>query len=1035
VVSLPRPVPPAKVLHGVTEAELADESAKAAAGLIDAERYTVDPMRADQFIKGATGQRVVQSLADDNQFLSVWQKLGGRVDPTLAVKIAAEKDPVKVADILRGELGVGPLRSTSDLPAASRLYDVQRTVRRVVPGLDDLGPKGTFAMKPGRFVTTASDATLAEKVDAINNTDNFLRMMKVDPAIRSKAVGKLAASMGETGFEQFDATKNYLKVLGQAFTDAGMDKDMAKALTKISDHEALAAYGQRWLAVGSNVDHLAKIVGDPDVSMIGPGLLSEGFGGRFVLPDPRQVNRLTSWWGSIVASGADRANLRFPVAAAEFLQNQVWKPLTVLRPATAVRILGEEQVRMAANDFPSFFHHPLDYILQVTHRKQDLSALGYTFDQEAAIFEREGADMRKALRQNITRTPEDQADVTKHMFKTGDWAEVDRAEKPVEYRRAGVHHIGQFQADPYAAAIARGETIDSLMARSGFDSAGNFDPTKIDDELHAAFMDRLGRGDVGEPYATATTKGAVGVDYTMAPNFRSYLENNVAARVDSFAAGDQRVLDAIGHNIVGTTDHLDNSSLTFLKRGPDPAAPWMGATVRDAEGNVGKIAADHADGTSSVNFNKPALAEGALFRDPSGTPLGRLLEEHRLNPDAPQSLKYPVLAYDRSHRFSIEKSLDQAVRPFFTWLMEKPSNYLSRSPFFRRAYYQRMAEMADRLTPEAANQLLKNIDADSRAYGFLGKVEEFLGGDKTTNQIVERAGRASGTLSLEDLDMYAKGHALDHTQNLLYDASRKRNAEDAMRIVVPFGQAYKEILTSWGKLLARNPAGILRRGQQVVEGARGAGFFYNDPQTGQEVGNYPLSNIASRFLTSSNPVTDTLSKVPGLNKLVSASGPGLDNLFTGNVQGLNIAGNFLPTAGPIAADRPLRHHPGQARLRPGPGAAPALRRGPVAPEHARPRLDGEGHQRHPRRPHVQQHVRAHVHRHLPGPGRLGAVQPERPHLGGQDEVRRRGQGPGADDPAWLRPVHPPGLAPARGEDPHQPGRHARQRTLQGLRAA
>jgi hypothetical protein len=129
----------------------------------------------------------VQSLADDNQFLSVWQKLGGRVDPALAVKIAAEKDPVKVADILRGELGVGPLRSTSDLPAASRLYDVQRTVRRVIPGLDDLGPKGTFAMKPGRFVTTASDATLAEKIDTINNTDNFLRMMKVDPAIRSKA--------------------------------------------------------------------------------------------------------------------------------------------------------------------------------------------------------------------------------------------------------------------------------------------------------------------------------------------------------------------------------------------------------------------------------------------------------------------------------------------------------------------------------------------------------------------------------------------------------------------------------------------------------------------------------------------------------------------------------------------------------------------------------------------------------------------------------------------------------------------------------
>jgi hypothetical protein len=78
--------------------------------------------------------------------------------------------------------------------------------------------------------------------------------------------------------------------------------------------------------------------------------------------------------------------------------------------------------------------------------------------------------------------------------------------------------------------------------------------------------------------------------------------------------------------------------------------------------------------------------------------------------------------------------------------MDKPSRLLSRSPVFRRAYYQRMAEMADRLTPEAANQLLKNIEADAGAHGFLGKVNEFLGGDQATKQIVDAAGKANGTL-------------------------------------------------------------------------------------------------------------------------------------------------------------------------------------------------------------------------------------------------------------------------------------------------
>src|SRR3954470_7615893 len=116
-------------------------------------------MRADQWLKAPTGQRVAQSLADDNQFLSVWDKLGKRVDPALAVKIAAEKDPTEVANMLRDELGVGQgLRSTKDLNVASRTYDVQRSVRRFIPGFDDLGATGTLAMKPGRYVTLAGDA-------------------------------------------------------------------------------------------------------------------------------------------------------------------------------------------------------------------------------------------------------------------------------------------------------------------------------------------------------------------------------------------------------------------------------------------------------------------------------------------------------------------------------------------------------------------------------------------------------------------------------------------------------------------------------------------------------------------------------------------------------------------------------------------------------------------------------------------------------------------------------------------------------------
>jgi hypothetical protein len=359
----------------------------------------------------------------------------------------------------------------------------------------------------------------------------------------------------------------------------------------------------------------------------------------------------------------------------------------------------------------------------------------------------------------------------------------------------------------------------------------------------------------------------------------------------------------IGHNVVGQQIAKDNSEIRFLKEGPlDPATGkrWVGSTVQDkTTGDIGTVIADMGGGQSKVVYGKPALAEGALYRDHEGTPLGDLLEDFRSNGASPERVKYPVLAYDRKVQKGFGEMLDQAVRPLFGALMDKPSRLLSRSPVFRRFYYERMAELADRLTPEAANQLLKNIEADAGAHGFLGRVNEFLGGDQATKRIVDAAGKANGTLGLDDLDWYAKGHALDGTQNLLYDASRKRNIEDGLRIVMPFGQAYKEILTSWGHLLARNPVGIFRRADQVVSGARGAGWFYTDPATGQEMFAYPGSNILSRFLTGKNPVTSALGKVPGVNSIISGEGAPIDNLFAGNVQGLNIAGNFLPTVGPV----------------------------------------------------------------------------------------------------------------------------------------
>ncbi len=110
---------------------------------------------------------------------------------------------------------------------------------------------------------------------------------------------------------------------------------------------------------------------------------------------------------------------------------------------------------------------------------------------------------------------------------------------------------------------------------------------------------------------------------------------------------------------------------------------------------------------------------------------------------------------------------------------------------------------------------------------------------------------------LTEIDDVAKAYALDEVQNLLYDLSTRKKLAYNLRSIFPFGEAFIEIMTTWGGLLKNNPE-LLRRGQVVVENLRednelspvqGQGFFATDEITGEEVFNVPIvgesiSNIA-----------------------------------------------------------------------------------------------------------------------------------------------------------------------------------------------
>ena len=293
---------------------------------------------------------------------------------------------------------------------------------------------------------------------------------------------------------------------------------------------------------------------------------------------------------------------------------------------------------------------------------------------------------------------------------------------------------------------------------------------------------------------------------------------------------------------------------------------------------------------------------------------------------------------------------DKAITVMFSEFMSKPTNQLSRSPAFRQFYWKRMARMMPWMDEATQKEIIQRAadagveerfiknelrnfarratgrEGISQAEAELNRLAEVpIAGLSGSMSLLE----ADGSVSMKDfaaMDQVAKAFALQETQSLLYDITRKHDIADMTRNMFPFAEAWGEILSSWGKIMVDNPR-MLRRGQQVVEGARGAGWFYEDPATGEEVFNYPGSGLVTDWMMSDNAGAKLaggaiaggvggalLGGIPGAiggglagsGAAVAASGLTSDTegpssvQFTGRVEGLNlIAGSYLPGFGPI----------------------------------------------------------------------------------------------------------------------------------------
>lgn len=779
--------------------------ADAGAGI--AERPFIRAKNPIQWLYGKDGSRVVEALANEPSTYGKWVALNRKVPIELVHQMT--DDPAQVRALLAGELGT--------------------SLERI--------PKYRVGIAYNRWLEDIGDLRIdLNNVDAsVRNFELALKNAKV-PAEQIRTVLDGFVDAYGRG-DRYGAVESVFDSIRYQLLANGAPQEVADEIGRMFRNQGAAA-NKYWVSsvTGNNADMLLK-VGDDFVPVHGPMLDTERLASDLVLPDPRTVRRMVSSLRPVYETRPYMAT----IGVTDWAMS-VWKPAVLLRPAWTMRVLGEEQVRLAVSG-TGLLRHPFSYIAAIlgdsstdSRLAKWLSNLGQDVGRDEMIraFERAGLEPPAELLKQRSLLEKAARKVTR--AGTFDLSPGGTAWT----REAGDEGLGD------AITQAFSGITDSKTFLRDFDSVYRTD--KVWAEGFVGELRRLGSdADIQRSIRWSPDRFKAWGRTDVGMKWR---KNMAAGRDDAY-----RFMD--------THDETWDSYVDLVyKRRDDFTGGDRELLGVLQSGKVGKV----------------PLTDEAY--NPSEGVLGwaNAVRESGRGPDYLKVQRYLV------HRVGQrEEDLDvmrRGVAAMFDWLMTKPSNTLNRSPDFRIKAWdetQRLAPLLNRAGRDRLLRTLKNANLPS-AY------------KQNIRAAIVNAPR-EGDLSMDAFEMIVKRRALEHVQGLLYHLHKKNQFADVMRLVFPFGEAFKEIVTTWARLLREYPQ-VPRRAQQMWQGARdaqfdeetglptghdGVGFFRYDPLTRQQVFTYPFSEL----------VTEKLTGVP-----VPLKGP---------LKNLNIVGNGLPGVGPAVS--------------------------------------------------------------------------------------------------------------------------------------
>ena len=652
----------------------------------------------------------------------------------------------------------------------------------------------------------------------------------------------------------------------------------------------------------------------------------------YILPDFRKVRALSenAWMRGVLRNAKGDENKL--LAAAEQLQNEIWKPAILATGGYIVRNMLDSHIRIAASGYSGFFSHPFQF-MQIAMGKKFVGALTTPNGQPVRTFEDIGPTFGRqfiddiiiqhedAVSSTVYRHLQDPLAATENMWRTENFANITRASDPEGFVTAYVDEMGQLRADPITAKLVeywdlgpaerRRKIIEWLNSVEGRPAkqritsyyargrrptdpiSGNFEFMQFDLKDDVAIANWIDTSNTARVSNVLRAEGGGGV---LDPDLKFIVQHDRVPLLQEVrgAVGevvDVRVADAIEEGldeVALAAGQRTRSVGSIVKLGDDQE----GVITRIFDREVPDPFNPGTTETRQIAVIQP-VAKGSAFTarelDPAmlGTPAFREFINWK---GAQNLLKTQVrvaqrVVADKSKGLAkIHDAYNTSVKWFFNDVVGMAQKKLERSPLWRQAFYKHVAENANLLSPAEQQLLRNNIDqyvVDLRDDILRdGKKamditpQDYVGGEDIYNKIFGTV--ATGDATVDELQRYGGIIANREIQRILYDAHRKNNLEDMLRVIAPFATAFRETLGKYTRYLVEDPSRI-RKTQLVFNAVNYnnqnpddlfSGWFQKDAVSGKHMFNLPIAGWVGPLLQFPVKGGFQVANLPGAGPVV-----------------------------------------------------------------------------------------------------------------------------------------------------------------------